>query len=181
LAAVSKARGCQIVPIGLQSRAYAPIHWHAVDHWRHVPNGRRPVLSGRSTRPHGGGRRLLDRRAEALVHLPGAGRDDPNPKRLCDDRLATGGIWAGGPYPGLRPWTLMPRTSSAFAVCSASKVERPRRSTFHTVALSYWHIRTHRPVLACHNAVPILECNRWVRYGVTPGSASRIMIRSLPD
>ncbi len=34
--------------------------------------------------------------AGALVHLAGAGRDDPNPKRLGNDQLATNGIWASG-------------------------------------------------------------------------------------
>jgi transposase len=32
----------------------------------------------------------------ALVHLAGRGRDDPNPKLLCGDRLATDGIRASG-------------------------------------------------------------------------------------
>jgi hypothetical protein len=32
----------------------------------------------------------------ALVHSAGRRRDDPNPKLLCDDRVATDGIWASG-------------------------------------------------------------------------------------
>jgi hypothetical protein len=32
----------------------------------------------------------------ALVHSAGPGRDDPNPKLLCDDRVATDGIRASG-------------------------------------------------------------------------------------
>jgi hypothetical protein len=30
----------------------------------------------------------------ALVHFADEGQDDPNPKRLYDDPLATDGIWA---------------------------------------------------------------------------------------
>ncbi len=32
----------------------------------------------------------------ALVHFAGSGQDDPKPKRLWDDRVATNGIRASG-------------------------------------------------------------------------------------